>query len=278
MVALALISLAGRARAHDEDHHRLPGLLFKLSSPTGLPASNRLTFKSELLLGIPGMNRVDPRVQASSLLLRTSGAAPDSTGLVRLDPTRWHSLGLRGWRYSGDTDAPSSAGIRQITLRDTSLGGRLRIKAWGERWPIPPSGPLDSVEVFLSLGEHVYCAEFSETTGASFLKNAPGRVLASDATPPAECAAVCGNGILEQGEACDDGNDVDEDTCSNGCQPCTPQAGGIEATFEAIQAVVFDSPVYGCTAAICHGQVAAGGLDLRSNASYVQWVFADSCG
>ena len=32
--------------------------------------------------------------------------------------------------------------------------------------------------------------------------------------PPPEC----GNGIVEDGEACDDGNDIDDDECSNDCQ------------------------------------------------------------
>src|SRR5258705_10768583 len=30
--------------------------------------------------------------------------------------------------------------------------------------------------------------------------------------------AVCGNGIVETGEACDDGNTVNNDTCSNTCE------------------------------------------------------------
>jgi cysteine-rich repeat protein len=30
---------------------------------------------------------------------------------------------------------------------------------------------------------------------------------------------VCGNGIVEPGEVCDDGNDVDTDSCHNDCTP-----------------------------------------------------------
>jgi cysteine-rich repeat protein len=38
---------------------------------------------------------------------------------------------------------------------------------------------------------------------------------------------VCGNGLLEDGEACDDGNDFDKDSCSNLCTkvPCDQQEG-----------------------------------------------------
>ena len=34
--------------------------------------------------------------------------------------------------------------------------------------------------------------------------------------------AVCGNGQVETGEACDDGNEVDGDDCTNACQANTP--------------------------------------------------------
>jgi cysteine-rich repeat protein len=32
-----------------------------------------------------------------------------------------------------------------------------------------------------------------------------------------DCPIVCGNGALEAGEVCDDGNNVDEDGCSSDC-------------------------------------------------------------
>ena len=39
---------------------------------------------------------------------------------------------------------------------------------------------------------------------------------------------MCGNGIPEPGEDCDDGNDIDKDRCSNSCLqvPCDQQEGG----------------------------------------------------
>ena len=36
---------------------------------------------------------------------------------------------------------------------------------------------------------------------------------------------MCGNGILDAGEECDDGNNSNNDTCSNICQAGTPHAG-----------------------------------------------------
>jgi cysteine-rich repeat protein len=46
----------------------------------------------------------------------------------------------------------------------------------------------------------------------------PGSI-ASIAQPVGMCRIVCGNGIIEGGEACDDGNGIDTDECSNVCLP-----------------------------------------------------------
>ena len=45
---------------------------------------------------------------------------------------------------------------------------------------------------------------------------------------------VCGNGLLELGEQCDDGDDIDDNACSNACTlvPCDQQQGGGMGTFD----------------------------------------------
>ena len=56
---------------------------------------------------------------------------------------------------------------------------------------------------------------------------APKTVL--DETPPTAPKAVCGDGIVQEGELCDDGNRIemgtvvagDMDNCSNACEPLT---------------------------------------------------------
>ena len=45
-------------------------------------------------------------------------------------------------------------------------------------------------------------------------------------------AAVCGNGFVENGEACDDGNDLDTDACTSSCQVATCGDGHIQAGVE----------------------------------------------
>ena len=46
-------------------------------------------------------------------------------------------------------------------------------------------------------------------------------------------ATVCGNGIVEQGEDCDDGNRFDDDNCSNTCQQTTCGDGLVNPQNEA---------------------------------------------
>lgn len=51
-------------------------------------------------------------------------------------------------------------------------------------------------------------------------------------------------------------------------QDCT--SGSFDSTFELIQQAIFDNQ--GCANAVCHGQGAAGGLDLREGASYANLI------
>lgn len=61
----------------------------------------------------------------------------------------------------------------------------------------------------------------------------------------------------------------DGDTGNNSCLQCDA-AQGFNSTFEAIQAVIFDSPTYGCSNVICHGS--SGGLNLTAGSSYANLV------
>ena len=57
----------------------------------------------------------------------------------------------------------------------------------------------------------------------------------------------------------------DGDTDNNSCLPCAA-AVGYDSTFEAIQRIIFESPVYGCSSGLCHGSVAPqGGLALSDD-------------
>ncbi len=73
----------------------------------------------------------------------------------------------------------------------------------------------------------------------------------------------CGDGSLDTGEDCDDGNATDGDGCS---ATCTCADGRFAGTWEAIQQRVLAR--HDCANAGCHGQAGAGGLDLRTPVAY----------
>jgi polyvinyl alcohol dehydrogenase (cytochrome) len=99
----------------------------------------------------------------------------------------------------------------------------------------------------------------------------------------------CEAGVCVAGSAlnCDDGQACTADRCDPqlGCRstnsPGAACPGGVcdasgacsacvapTNTYDAIQALIFDSPTYGCSGGTCHSASARGGLDLRADISY----------
>ncbi|MAO82303.1 MAG: hypothetical protein CMH50_00235 [Myxococcales bacterium] len=62
-------------------------------------------------------------------------------------------------------------------------------------------------------GQHGYHGEQGRGSGVNAALPGP-ILLAPNPDPP----AACGNGITDEGEACDDGNDINTDPCTNQCQ------------------------------------------------------------
>jgi cysteine-rich repeat protein len=80
--------------------------------------------------------------------------------------------------------------------------------------------------------------------------------------------ATCGNGRVDAGEDCDDGNAADDDACSLSChENPTCEEVRFASTWAAIQSVILEK--HGCTASVCHGSATpTGGLDLRPANAY----------
>ncbi|MCB9700813.1 MAG: hypothetical protein H6711_02845 [Myxococcales bacterium] len=78
----------------------------------------------------------------------------------------------------------------------------------------------------------------SETTTASTTdsgsSSGTGSTTAVDPTTTGGNDPVCGNGLLEEGEECDDGDNIDKNYCSNSCVivPCDQQEGNGEMMFD----------------------------------------------
>jgi cysteine-rich repeat protein len=211
----------------------------------------------------------DPAVDGAALLVYGTGANTGKTGLIQLNPAFWKGTGRpagsKGYRYTDKT--ASAGGVKKVTYATGGNGGTLSISAAGANWPWVPSGSQDTVWVHFRVENEWYCAEFS-----SFTENQAGLIKAKDAVAPTACPAVCGNGVVEVGEECDDGDLNDADGCTSECQTteCTGQA--FASTWEALQKVVFQDA--GCTNSLCHGTSTAptGGLNLLPDAAYADLV------
>jgi cysteine-rich repeat protein len=261
----ALMLSVPAARAHDESHTVAGGKL-KMSDPAGRPGKRKFTFKTKKQLSVYEVTE-DLTSVPSNLIVRGAGQYDGSSGLIRLIPSRWKQLGKpdapRGWKYKSDHRYAYSGGVSTIMIKKGSGGGSLLVKSKGEHWDYDILSAQDNVDISLRLGSERYCAEFAE-----FRKNEPGKVMAKNATTPAECSPVCGNGILELNESCDDGNDSNSDTCSTACEGCEANSTDYQSTFEAVQDIIFDSALYQCSNNVCHGSAQAGGLDLRASLSH----------
>ncbi len=230
------------------------------------PNRHRFMYKSEKdFVNIVPLH--DPSVGGAALLVRGVGPDAGHSGLIQLDPTLWKPLGKPagsdGYKYVDKKGTHSS--VRKVVLRN----GKLQVLARGEDWPWEPAGPQNEVWVHVRVEDEWYCSRF----GGEMKKNEADFVKAKNALSPGACPdQVCGNGIVELGEDCDDGNLDEEDGCTRTCEIGTCVGTEFATTFEGIQASIFDNASYGCASALCHGIAEQGGLNLTEGVSFANLV------
>jgi cysteine-rich repeat protein len=267
------------AAAHTGDDHPISSEKLKLQWDAVNAKKNKFQYKTKGQIEINDLS-VDPSTVTSSITVRGTGVDDGNSGVIQLSPLSWSAIGTKGWKYNADAGYYLGGGIKGIKIMTHAKGGRLQIKAKGQYWAYVLSQPQSTIEITLNIGESIYCAQYGSTPseltrneGTAASGKVQGKVSA--VIMGGECPSVCGNGQLELGEECDDGNADDEDTCNNSCEGCDPLEVDYDSTFEAIQALIFDG-VYGCSADICHGTALSGGLDLRDGTSYSQLVSVPS--
>jgi len=256
---LCVVFAPGAVHAHNQ---KLPLDGTKLSVYTNGAAKRRMFSFRSVNQPIIVIDH-NPITEGSALVVAGSDG---KTGLIQLDPTHWRGLGRPagskpGYMYFDKTR--SRGGVRSITYKPgTTNGGTLTISGGGPNWPWSPAGAQSSVWVHFLVGDEWYCAQF----GGTFTRNKAGVVRAKKANAPASCPlTVCGNGIQESGEECDDGNLNNTDGCTTSCTVGTCSGQVFDSTWQALQKVILSDG--GCTNSICHGSTPpvqpAGGLDLR---------------
>ena len=147
---------------------------------------------------------VSPLCPQTSKLRLSSSAHINAE--VTLDCTKWKFVSGRGFTYSAKATGPGS--VRTIKYQP----GALSIRAAGAGYTPPIVGPVGWVEIRFTVGSTEYCGRFDD-----LVTNKPGNVTAKGPSVP--CQVVCGDGIRDAVELCDDGNRTNGDGCDNNCTP-----------------------------------------------------------
>jgi cysteine-rich repeat protein len=222
LVAVAVALVHAAAFAGD---HPVGGDSLLLKDPPS--ADNRkVRFKATRDPAIDPSDAGDPRTLGATLEVTGEGSGDGATGPIDLDASLWTGLGnppgIKGYKY---LDRNRTNGVKKATFRSGNSGGSLTLSGGGTAWPYEVTQAQSTVDVRFTVGSEVYCAQFT-----LFRRNQPGAVSAKDAAPPSDCAgpppttttttipAVCGNGLAEGAEECDDGNTSPGDGCSPTCQ------------------------------------------------------------
>ncbi len=232
------------------------------------PKKHKFLFKTTKDEAIEPLH--NPAITGSKILIRWTGANPGRSELIELDDSKWKGLGkpagIKGYKY---TDKTSSQGIKTILMKPGRSGGMLKIIGGGENLNYGgaiPANP-DSMEVYFNVENEWFCASF----GGDVKIAAPDFYLARKAEAQAACPeTLCGNGIQELGEDCDDGNLDEQDGCTSTCTSTEDCSGeSFDSTYEGIQTKIFDG--FSCGEQFCHGST-SGRVDLTEGNSFAALV------
>ena len=179
----------------------------RLTASAGVnPRQDRITFRFQKDPGLFALASPLCPAQTKIRFVTNHQVTAEQT----LDCTKWKVSGS-SFRYS---DKPTGTGsVRRVTYRL----GTLVVTLQGAPYSAGPvTGPVDFLETRLTIGTTDYCGRWDGPPG-KIVKNALNRVTI--AGPTAACQQLCGNGIVEAPEICDDGNTINGDGCDANCKP-----------------------------------------------------------
>lgn len=152
----------------------------------------------------------------------------------------------------------------------------------------PTLDPTFAGPVTTDVGPGLTTSEGASDTGVITGESGDTAGGTSDTTPPADGSSgssgssgpagpVCGNGVLEEGEECDDANADDTDACPSTCVPASCGDGFVLAGMEACDdgnAFDDDACLGSCVAASCGDGVVYGGVEGCDDANVID---TDDC-
>jgi cysteine-rich repeat protein len=211
----------------------------------------------------------DPRQDGTAIFVRGTGANAGRSALATLDRNLW-SATANGYAY--DDPAGTRGGITHVRFE----AGLLTITGSGANWGWSPIGSQDEVWLHMRIADTSLCSQFPSFYATA---NEAAHFEASGAPAPFECPEqVCGDGVPQAPESCDDGNLATGDGCEASCEigPCNAES--FDSTFAAIQTVVFEGG-YGCTDSTCHDSVnPKNDLELTNAVAFEELLGPDGTG
>ena len=210
LIACAVAMGAPLALASDQPDQLITGSKLIIKSNSGDPSKNKLVFVSkDDSFELPSPAN-DPTSEGAVLHVVDLGQ-PAGTAALVLVKERWTQIN-GGFKYKGQAGDP----CRTVTIKDDRL---VKVVCKGASVALSP--PLvGAAALTLEVGTTSirYCATFTMSTVLKNQeKNGKGIFKAKNAPAPASCLS-CGNGTLDAGEQCDDGNNMNNDCCSATCQ------------------------------------------------------------
>jgi cysteine-rich repeat protein len=218
LAALALALVLPGWNAASAADRPVAGDRLVLKDPAGNPDRRSVRFRAAKDPAVDPTTGADPRVAGATLEVMGGNAGDGGTGPIQLSPAQWTGLGnpegSKGYRFK---DPERTDGVKSVLLKPGNAGGRLVVTGGGSDWAYAITQPQGAIDFRLTVGPDVYCAAFT-----SFSQNLPGKVVATQAPAPPDCASppgpVCGDGLATGTEECDDGDTTSGDGCSATCQ------------------------------------------------------------
>ncbi|HEV7734740.1 MAG TPA: DUF4215 domain-containing protein [Candidatus Binatia bacterium] len=213
---LAVAALLFAVSAHAQTPDALTGgkRLRLVDPPDPSRAQAKVTFAKGA-----GLETIDDPTcpsSASGAFVRFSTSA-ETGGSLNLPCSNWSRSGS-GYRYR---DRSGATAVTSARLQP----GKLVVMAKGPGYAPALGGPVTHVEVRFTVGDRYLCGRFG-----AFTRNDTDLVVSKG--PTTACQVVCGDGIHEGIEACDDGNTIDGDGCPGDCTGPGICGNGVRNTGE----------------------------------------------
>ena len=247
---------------------------------------HKLVFKTE---NDPLISPVhSPAVNGAVFLLRWEGENSGRTPLIGLPASHWtgtgRPAGSKGYKYldKKTTQGPVSKAV--FKAGSWRKGGSVSLQAKGGDWPWTLDGGVTTLWFYFGVRNETqpediewYCTKFGDGAGEVKADGQEGMFLARNSPAPDSCPDFCGDGKIDQGEQCDDGNLDETDGCLNTCQLGSCDGGReYDSTWEAVQDQIISEG--GCLG--CHSGTgplgAKGELDLDPDVAYGNLINVDA--